>query len=99
MAIKASVAPGSVAVAVDGLIFSSAQVDAGPGGKLAQAMRDEIALIYDGLELDGENMPRAGPAELGPPTGSFIVGYLDGVLACCGGVKRLDETACEFKKM
>jgi GNAT superfamily N-acetyltransferase len=99
MAIKASGAPGSVAVAVDGLIFSSAQVDAGPGGKLAQAMRDEIAVIYDGLDLDGDAMPRAGAAELSPPGGAFIVGYLDGALACCGGIKRLDEISCEFKKM
>jgi hypothetical protein len=44
--------------------FRDGQVDAGPGGKLAQAMRDEIALMYEGLELDGETMPKAGPAEL-----------------------------------
>jgi GNAT superfamily N-acetyltransferase len=99
MAIKASGAPASVGVAVDGLIFSSAQVDAGPGGKLAQAMRDEIAVIYDGLDLDGDTMPRAGAAELAPPGGAFIVGYLDGALACCGGIKRWDDSRCEIKKM
>ena len=33
----------------------------GPGGELAQAMRDEIAVMYDGLELDGDSMPKAGP--------------------------------------
>src|SRR5581483_1203602 len=99
IAIKPSDAPGSVAVAVDGLVFTSGQVDAGPGGRLAQAMRDEIAVIYDGLDLDGDAMPRAGAAELGPPGGGFIIGYLDGVLACCGGIKRLNETSCEFKKM
>lgn len=84
---------------VPDLIFSPAAVDSGDGARLAQAMRDEIAVIYDGLDLDGETMPKAGAAELGPPRGAFIVGYHDGRLVCCGGVKRLDEERCEIKKM
>ncbi len=79
--------------------FVPARVDTGPGGRLAQAMRDEIALIYDGLELDGHDMPRAGPAELAPPGGTFIVGQIDGRPVCCGGLKRLDDRTCEIKKM
>jgi GNAT superfamily N-acetyltransferase len=62
-------------------------------------MRDEIAVMYDGLELDGADMPKAGPAELSPPGGAFIVGSLDGRPVCCGGVKRLDARACEIKRM
>jgi GNAT superfamily N-acetyltransferase len=81
------------------LEFRAAQVDSGPGGTLAQAMRDEIAELYDGLELDGADMPKAGPAELSPPSGAFIVGFSNGDAVCCGGVKRLDERACEIKKM
>jgi GNAT superfamily N-acetyltransferase len=79
--------------------FAEGAVDAGPGGALAQAMRDEIALIYDGLDLDGDHMPRAGAAELSPPGGGFIVGWIDGDAVCCGGVKRLDDRICEIKKM
>jgi GNAT superfamily N-acetyltransferase len=79
--------------------FRPARVDAGPGGELAQAMRDEIAQLYDGLELDGPSMPRAGAAELSPPGGAFIAGWRDGELVCCGGVKRLTEGTCEIKKM
>ena len=79
--------------------FRDGRVDAGDGGRLAQAMRDEIAVMYDGLDLDGEAMPKAGPAELSPPGGAFLVGYLDGAAVCCGGVKRLDDDACEIKKM
>jgi GNAT superfamily N-acetyltransferase len=79
--------------------FASADVDAGPGGELAQAMRDEMAVMYDGLELDGDSMPAAGPAELSPPGGMFIVGNVEGVPVCCGGVKRLDDRTCEIKKM
>jgi GNAT superfamily N-acetyltransferase len=81
------------------LTFDDAQVDAGIGGELAQAMRDEIALVYDGLELDGDAMPAAGPAELSAPQGLFIVGMAGETPACCGGIKALDEFSCEFKKM
>ena len=81
------------------LIFADARVDSGPGAALALAMREEIAVMYDGLELDGEQMPRAGPAELSPPHGSFIVGWRNGDPVCCGGVKRLDARTCEIKKM
>ncbi len=79
--------------------FRAASVDAGPGGALAQAMREEIADLYDGLELDGPSMPRAGLAELSPPGGAFIVGWRDGIAVCCGGLKRLSECTCEIKKM
>ena len=81
------------------LAFTDARVDGGTGGELAQAMRDEIAEMYDGLELDGDSMPRAGQAELSPPGGAFIVGWVDGAPVCCGGVKRLDASICEIKKM
>ena len=81
------------------LTFVDAGVDSGPGAELAQAMRDEIAVMYDGLELDGASMPRAGQAELSPPGGAFIVGCAGGEPICCGGVKRLDNERCEIKKM
>jgi GNAT superfamily N-acetyltransferase len=81
------------------LEFRPAHVDNGPGGLLAQAMRDEIAELYDGLDLDGAQMPKAGPAELSPPGGAFIVGWSEDLAVCCGGVKRLDERTCEIKKM
>ncbi|MGZ4196430.1 MAG: GNAT family N-acetyltransferase [Solirubrobacteraceae bacterium] len=81
------------------IVFSDGHVDAGPGGVLAQAMRDEIAVMYDGLDLDGDTMPKAGQAELSPPQGAFLVGARDGEPICCGGVKRLDARICEIKKM
>ena len=79
--------------------FSDDRVDSGPGAELAQAMRDEIAVMYDGLDLDGDSMPRAGVNELSPPEGAFLVGSVDGDPVCCGGLKWLDERTCEFKKM
>jgi GNAT superfamily N-acetyltransferase len=79
--------------------FRAARVDEGEGAVLADAMRAEIAEIYDGLELDGPDMPKAGPAELGPPDGAFLVGWRGDEAICCGGVKRLPDGACEIKRM
>jgi len=79
--------------------FRPCPVDEQPAAALAQAMRDEIAALYDGLELDGPDMPRAGPDELGWPDGMFVVGYEDAVAVCCGGIKRLPDGTCEIKKM
>lgn len=79
--------------------FREAQVDEGPGRVLAQAMRQEIRQMYEGLELDGDHMPRAGRAELSPPGGAFLVGWQDDRPICCGGLKRLDHSACEIKRM
>jgi GNAT superfamily N-acetyltransferase len=79
--------------------FRDCPMDEEPGAALAQAMRDEIAVIYDGLVLDGPDMPKAGPEELSPPGGVFIVGYQGEAPVCCGGLKRLPDGACEIKKM
>jgi GNAT superfamily N-acetyltransferase len=81
------------------LVFCDARVDGGQGGVLAQAMRDEIAVIYPGVELDADYMPRAGAAELSPPHGAFLIGRRGEQAVCCGGLKRLDEVTCEIKKM
>ena len=81
------------------LHFRACSVDEEPAATLVQAMRDEIAGLYEGLELDGAQMPKAGPAEMAPPGGTFIVGYEDDVAVCCGGIKRLPDGACEIKRM
>jgi GNAT superfamily N-acetyltransferase len=82
-----------------GIEFRTVPFDEGDGASLAQAMRDEMAAVYDGLDMDSANMPAAGAAELGPPHGTFLVGYEDGAPICCGGVKRLDEHRCDLKRM
>jgi GNAT superfamily N-acetyltransferase len=79
--------------------FRDGHVDSGDGGRLEAAMRDEIGELYSGLDLQSPEMPKAGPNELNPPNGVFIVGYEDGVAVCCGGIKRLDDEACEIKRM
>jgi len=81
------------------LEFRACPVDEDPAASLVQGMRDELAVMYDGLELGAAHMPKAGPAELSPPQGAFIVGEQDGVAVCCGGIKRLPDGACEIKRM
>lgn len=82
------------------LRFVTCPVDAEPAATLVQGMRDEIAALYEGLILDGADMPKAGPAELSPPHGTFVVGFdHNDVPVCCGGVKRLSDDACEIKRM
>ena len=49
--------------------FRPCPVDEEPAATLVQGMRDEIAALYDGLNLDGPDMPKAGPDELAPPGG------------------------------
>jgi GNAT superfamily N-acetyltransferase len=79
--------------------FRDAEFDTGAGATLLQAMRDEMRELYDGLDMDSDEMPRAGADELGPPAGALIVGWMDGEPVCVGGVKRLDERTCEIKRM
>ncbi len=82
------------------LSFRPVPMDREPAASLVEAFRDELAALYDGLAVDGSDMPTARPAELGPPTGVFLVGFDDGDMpVCCGGVKRLDDAACEIKRM
>lgn len=62
-------------------------------------MRAEMAELYPGNDIAGDHMPRADGAVLNPPAGRFLVGYEDGQPVCCGGIKRLGPSECEFKRM
>lgn len=75
-------------------------LDEEPAASLVGAMRAEMSVLYEGLDLDEPQMPRAGPAELGPPDGLFLVGYDSARRPICGGgIKRLSDEACEIKRM
>jgi GNAT superfamily N-acetyltransferase len=79
--------------------FRPGRVDEGDGGDLIAAFAAEIADLYDGLDIGAPGMPTAGPDDLAPPGGAFLVGYAEGRPVCCGGVKRLPDGACELKRM
>jgi GNAT superfamily N-acetyltransferase len=82
------------------LAFRPCPFDQEPAASLVEAMRAEMARIYDGLNIDNSSMPKAGAEELGPPEGMFMVGFEeDGRAVCCGGIKRLPDGTCEIKRM
>ena len=59
-------------------------------------MVDEMGELYEpGLPAGSS----ASPSELSPPGGGFVVLAEDGRALAGGGVKRLDERACEIKRM
>jgi len=82
------------------LSFRPVSLEADPAATLVSAMRAEMAALYDDLDIDAPEMPKAGPDELGPPGGIFLVGSDPaGRPLCCGGLKRLSNEACEIKRM
>ena len=82
------------------LTFRAIPMQQEPARSLVDAMRHEMEQLYEGLDLDAPGMPKAGPGELGPPRGAFLVGFDgDGAPLCCGGVKDLGDGACEIKRM
>jgi GNAT superfamily N-acetyltransferase len=83
----------------DDLEFRPVAAGTGDAGDLVAAMIAEMHDLYDGLDLEAPGMPKAGPAELGPPGGTYLVGYRDGVAICGGGIKRLPDGTCEIKRM
>lgn len=81
------------------LKFRAVPAGAGDAATMVDAMVAEMAELYDGLDLNAPGMPKAGPAELGPPGGVYLVGYRDGAPVCGGGLKRLSDGTCEIKRM
>lgn len=81
------------------LEFRAVPAGSGDAAALVAAMVAEMRVLYDGLDLEGPDMPKAGPAELGPPGGVYLVGYRDGIPVCGGGLMRLPDGSCEIKRM
>ncbi|MGO4445612.1 GNAT family N-acetyltransferase [Mycobacterium sp. 2YAF39] len=85
------------------LDFRHVSAEGVDGAALLAAMTDEMRELYwdvgDGLDINSPDMPAAGPADLSPPGGTFLVGYRDGEPVCGGGIKQLGHGACEIKRM
>jgi GNAT superfamily N-acetyltransferase len=73
--------------------------DAEPALSLVEAMVAEVSGLYGRIDVPGA--PSATPADFGPPGGAFVVllDGADGRAVAGGGVKRLDDSACEIKRM
>ena len=71
-------------------------------GSDALAQQLTAAMVAEMGELYEPGLPKgssASPSELSPPGGGFVVLCEDGRAVAGGGVKRLDERACEIKRM
>jgi GNAT superfamily N-acetyltransferase len=71
--------------------------DRPPATDLVEAMVQDVSRLYGRIDVPGA--PTATPADMSPPGGGFVVVVEDGVAVAGGGVKRLDDTACEIKRM
>jgi GNAT superfamily N-acetyltransferase len=65
--------------------------------ELQRAYFADIASRYPGWSPD--LIPSADPAEVAPPVGAWVVAYLGDRAVGCGGVKRLDDTSAELKRI
>lgn len=72
--------------------------DAEPALSLVEAMVSEVSELYGRIDVPGA--PSATPADFAPPGGAFLVIFDDdGTAVAGGGVKRLEDGACEIKRM
>jgi len=79
------------------LRFVESPADLPPASDLVAAMIDELVPLYGRIDIP--QAPSATPAEMGPPSGAFLVGWEDQGAVCCGGLKRLSDDVCEIKRM
>jgi GNAT superfamily N-acetyltransferase len=72
--------------------------DVAPATDLVAAMVDEVSELYGRIDVPGA--PSATPADFSAAGGgAFVVLFEDGTAVAGGGVKRLDDEACEIKRM
>ena len=74
-----------------------AAADVPPGSDLLEAMVTELVPLYGRIDIPGA--PSATPRDFSPPGGSFLLLEDGGRAVACGGLKRLDDEACEIKRM
>ena len=83
--------------AESGIAVVAEAADGAVSVELQQAYFADIASRYPGWSPD--LIPSADPAEVAPPVGAWVVAYLDGRPVGCGGIKRLDATSAELKRL
>lgn len=72
--------------------------DSTPAKALVAAMVDEVSELYGRIDVPGA--PTATPEDFSSARGgAFLVVYEDGEPVAGGGIKRLDDVACEIKRM
>jgi uncharacterized protein (DUF952 family)/GNAT superfamily N-acetyltransferase len=80
------------------LALAPCRGDESPARELLEGMVVDLEPLYG--RIDGEGTPSAGPDDLWRPHGQLLVGWDEqGTPVCCGGVKRLDASTAEIKRM
>ena len=67
-------------------------------GPTAQALTAQVQQEYV-ERYGGPDATPVDPAEFAPPHGHFVVGYLDAEAVAMGGIRCIDETTAEIKRM
>ena len=76
--------------------FRRVDAAASPASDLIAAVLAEYDAVA-GRPLRGG--PSATPTDFAPPRGAYLVGFVEGVAACGGGIKDLGHGAAELKRM
>lgn len=71
------------------------RLDSPEGAGLAAAHLAEMAHRY-GAEDEQDGLE---PDQLAPPHGAYFIAWLDDVAVGCGGLRRIDDTTGEIKRM
>lgn len=79
------------------VVLRTEALDDPAGSRLLGAFAEEIASRYSGWN-PGVG-PSARPEEFVHPLGRFLVAYCGNRPVACGGVKRLDDTTGEVKRL
>ena len=80
-----------------GVEFRVERSDAPSGRELMSAMNDLLDAQYPGRAARPGSVTT--PDEMGPPGGTFLVGYEGDRAVAIGGLRRLDDGSCEIKRM
>ena len=77
--------------------FHPGRCDRPPGCDLLIELIAHFNSIYPGRAARPGSVTT--PGELAAPHGAFLLGYENGRAIACGGLRRLEERACEIKRM
>lgn len=80
-----------------GLTLALESADTDTSRELQRAFFADIASRYPGW--DPGRSQSADPSELAPPGGAWVVAYIDGRPAGCGGLKALDSETAEIRRI
>ncbi len=67
-------------------------------GPVASQLIDELQAEFVARYGGRDDSPLTAAA-LAPPTGDFLVGYRDGRPVACGGIRRIEPSVAELKRM